>query len=472
MNKDLIIIIGGRVLQILIMLVSIRILTTLLIPEEVGNYYLALTILAFFNLILLNPPGMYFGRHLLHWKRSQNLLNALFVFILWMIIVAVISIPIIAILFSTMGYENKYNIEIFMVFIIFAIIISTTHRNVMYGSNTLGYRKEFVIFLIITLVLGLIFSSALAYLHSASSLSWLFGVIIAESLMVYFIFRFFIQGNKLDIKKIKQTITKERVAIVLKFAIPIGITTFLMWGQNMSYRFIVDYKYSAEILGYIAIGLSISSAVFSSLEAIAMQYFNPIFLKDILDATKKQRAKAWNKMASLVVPIYLLATVFTVAMAEVLITILVDSKFHEAYIYAMIGAIFEFFRVMTNLLNSVAQSEYQTSYTIKPYFVGFLVSVGVLMFFDFQEQVFMVPVVLSVAYALVFGLMYLNMKKLLDIKIIVDFLKIIVLSLPFGLIYFIDINSMFIALLLSAIFGSYLLFTIWFTNKQNKEIKI
>lgn len=468
------IIIGGRILQILIMLVSIRILTTLLSPEEVGNYYLALTILAFFNLILLNPPGMYFGRHLLHWQRSQNLLNALFVFIFWMIIVAVLSIPIIIILFSSMDYSDKYSLEVFILFIILAVIISTTHRNVMYGSNTLGYRKEFVIFLIITLLLGLIFSSGLAYFYSASSLSWLFGVIIAESLMLYFIFRFFIQGNKLNMKKIKQTITKERVTIVLKFAIPIGITTFLMWGQNMSYRFIVDYKYSAEVFGYIAIGLGISSAVFSSLEAISMQYFNPIFLKNILDATKEQRGKAWNKMASLVVPIYLLATVFTVAMSEVLITILVDSQFHEAYIYAMIGAIFEFFRVMTNLLNNVAQSEHQTSYTIKPYLVGFIVSVGVLMVFDFKDQVFMVPVVLSVAYALVFGLMYFNMKKLLDIKITVDLLKITVLSLPFGLVYFVDLNtnSIFIALLLSAVFGSYLLFSIWFLIKQKKGVKI
>lgn len=46
MNKDLIVLIGGRVIQILIMLVSIRILTTLLSPEEVGNYYLAISILA------------------------------------------------------------------------------------------------------------------------------------------------------------------------------------------------------------------------------------------------------------------------------------------------------------------------------------------------------------------------------------------------------------------------------------------
>ena len=59
----------------------------------------------------------------------------------------------------------------------------------------------------------------------------------------------------------------------------------------MSYRFIIDYKYSTEVLGYIAVGFGVSSAVFGSLEAIAMQYFNPIFLKDILDAQKTKEQK-------------------------------------------------------------------------------------------------------------------------------------------------------------------------------------
>ena len=93
-SKDLSIIIIGRVLQIIIMLVSFRLLTTFLTPEEVGNYYIILALVAFFNLVLLNPSSMYFSRHLLQWQRSKNLLNALSVFILWIVIVAIASIPI------------------------------------------------------------------------------------------------------------------------------------------------------------------------------------------------------------------------------------------------------------------------------------------------------------------------------------------------------------------------------------------
>jgi O-antigen/teichoic acid export membrane protein len=450
------------------MLVSIRILTSLLSPEEVGNYYLAMTILAFFNLILLNPPGTYFSRHLLEWQRTKNLLNAIFVFILWISIVALFSIIFIYILFEFTNYSEKFNYILFILFIMSSIVVSTIHRNLIYGSNTIGFRKEFVVFLIITLIIGLFLSSALVYYYQPSSLNWLFGIIISEFLVLYFAFKFFVNGNLLDIKKINDTITKDRLKKILLFAFPIAITTFLMWGQSMSYRFIVDYKYSAEVLGYIAIGLGISSAVFSSLEAIAMQYFSPVFLKDILDASKEERSKAWNKMASFLIPIYVLALAFTIAMSKELIFVMVDSKFHDTYTYAMVGATLEFFRVISNLLNNVSQSEHKTIYTILPYTLGFLVAIFCLLFFDFGENVVMIPVVLSLAYLLVCIVMYIQMKKLLDIKLEVNFLKILILSIPFGLIFLLpSSNSILISLGYLGLFGSYLLLSFWITLKKN-----
>jgi O-antigen/teichoic acid export membrane protein len=241
-----------------------------------------------------------------------------------------------------------------------------------------------------------------------------------------------------------------------------------MWGQNTAYRFIVDYQYSAEVLGYIGVGLGVSSAVFGSIESISMQYFNPIFLKNILDATKERRAKAWNEIAKQIVPIYILAVFFTISMSEVLINILVDKKFHDSYIYTMIGVGIEFFRVMTNLLNNVSQSEYKTTQTIKPYLVGFIVSLGTIYLVDFGTKYYMIPTVLAFAYFCVYVYMYTNMKKLLNIKYDVKILKILLLSIPFFSIYFISIKDFSIIsnLVLISIFGLYFLFTIGLLHKN------
>ena len=276
MNRDLSIVILGRVLQVLIALVAIRVLTTFLSPEEVGNYYIILALFAFFNLVLLNPPSMYFGRHLLQWQRSKNLLNALFVFVLWVVIVAIVAIPVSMSVYYWLEYEAKFDLDLFLIYIFIAIIISTIHRNVMYGANTLGYRKEFVIYLISTLFIGLICSVSIVYFYYNFALGWLMGVVLSETLMLFLIFKFFIQKNRLNIKKIKITLNKDKIKKILVFSLPIGLTTFLMWGQNTAYRLLVDYQYSAEVLGYIGVGLGIATAIFASIESISMQYFNPM----------------------------------------------------------------------------------------------------------------------------------------------------------------------------------------------------
>ena len=468
MNRDLSIIVLGRVLQVLIALVAIRILTTFLSPEEVGNYYIILALLAFFNLVLLNPPSMYFGRHLLQWQRSKNLLNALFVFVLWIIIVAIVAIPVSMSIYYWLGYEARFDLDLFLIYIFIAIIISTIHRNVMYGVNTLGYRKEFVIYLISTLLIGLVFSASIVYFYYEFALGWLMGIILAEALMLYLIFKFFIQKNRLDINKIKLTLSKDKLNKILSFTLPVCVTTFLFWGQTTAYRFIVDYQYSAEVLGYLAVGLAISSAIFGAVESISMQYFNPIFLKKILDASKDKRSKAWNDIAKQIVPIYIITAFFTVAMSEVLINILVDKKFHESYIYTMLGVGVEFFRVMTNLVYNVSQSERKTKYTVKPYLLGFIVSLGILIVTNFGTNYFMIPIVLGGAYFLVFIYMYSNMKKLLDIHIEVKMLKMLLLTLPFSIVYFIDVASLGTALNLFVIstFGIYFLYVIWIEVKK------
>lgn len=64
-QKNLAILIIGRVLQIIIALVTIKVIVSVLSVEEVGNYYLLLALLGLLSFTLLNPLGQYYGRHLI-----------------------------------------------------------------------------------------------------------------------------------------------------------------------------------------------------------------------------------------------------------------------------------------------------------------------------------------------------------------------------------------------------------------------
>jgi hypothetical protein len=290
--------------------------------------------------------------------------------------------------------------------------------------------------------------------------------------MLYSIYRFFIQNNTFSFLSIKNVFVKNKLNTIFNFTYPIALSQIFMWGQGMSYRFIVDFKYSTEILAYIAVGMGISSAIFSAIENISMQYFNPIFLKKILNANKQQRTEAWNSIAKKIVPIYLITAIFIGFMAEILIKVLVDETFYSSYIYILCGISIDFFRVMTNLLNNVSQSEKKTRFIIQPYFIGFLFSITILSIVDFTNNYFMIPLVLSIASCLIFIFMYINMKKLLNIKYRIDIFKVILLSLPFFMVKLIDIDNYGITLniFILGIFGIYFLFATWMLQREKGVI--
>jgi len=66
------------------------------------------------------------------------------------------------------------------------------------------------------------------------------------------------------------------------------------------------------------------------------------------------------------------------------------------------------------------------------------------------------------------------MKKLLDIKYDINIFKIIVLSLPFFMVYIIDVSNLNILynLTLLSLFGLYFLFIVWLVIKKDiKNVK-
>ena len=76
----------------------------------------------------------------------------------------------------------------------------------------------------------------------------------------------------------------------------------------------------------------------------------------------------------------------------------------------------------------------------------------------------MIPLVLGIAYFLVYIYMYFNMKKLLDIKYDIKIFKIVFFSLPFFTLNFIniEITNIYENILVIFIFGLYFLLNIWF----------
>ncbi len=362
-KKDIITLVIGKVLQVIIALVSIKILTEILSTQEVGNYYLLLTILTLFNFAFLNPLGQYYGRHLIFWEKSENLKNATIVLVGLRVIAITIALIFAYGIFEYFNYSKYYTLFEFLLFI-FVALVAGTYLVLLSAVNTLGDRIKFIKYMVYSLAIGLIISLFVMEFIDMSGMAWLYGVAISQLLFSISVFKYLVKDNSFSMIKIKSIFNKDYIRKVSYFIIPVTITLFLQWGQNTSYRFIIEAKYSIEVLAFIAVGFSVSGAIFGAVESLASQYFDPIYIRKITNATKEQRTKAWNNLANFMIPLYILLVVYIISLAPYLVKILVAQKFYDAYIYTIFGALIEFIRVMTNLVYMVSQSEVKTGTTI------------------------------------------------------------------------------------------------------------
>ena len=81
-NKETITYLANVSAKVFIAFLAIRLLTTFLSKDEVGNYYLILSIIGFINLVILNPIGMYYARTVLEYKKIGKLYESAFLMFL------------------------------------------------------------------------------------------------------------------------------------------------------------------------------------------------------------------------------------------------------------------------------------------------------------------------------------------------------------------------------------------------------
>lgn len=166
-------------------------------------------------------------------------------------------------------------------------------------------------------------------------------------------------------------------------------------------------------------------------------------------------------MAQLTLPIYISLTLFISFLAPFLIKILVSDKFEKALKFVIFGSLIEFFRMTTNILSTVAHSEMQTRYLIKAYLVGGLIAVvGVYIGANLHNYEDIIPVVLVAGGFATMAMMYIDMKKLMNMKVgIRRIIQSVAMSIPFSLalLFYPLPRTIGFSLVIVAVCGAYFL---------------
>ena len=182
----------------------------------------------------------------------------------------------------------------------------------------------------------------------------------------------------------------------------------------------------------------------TTLESIISQYINPIFYQQISSANKKERLLAFKRNINSALPIYLLTAFFIIGLAPFLTKILVDQKFYSAYIYLSVGAVIELFRVSINHAKLIFYSEYKNKLIIKPILISSLISIIFLYYIDLNNKYILIGMILITSFCIYAVMMYNNIKKIMNQKILNK--KMFILSSCLGTLllsalYFNDSND-------------------------------
>lgn len=397
MRKDLSILVSGRFVQALLTIASLRVLTAFLSPAQVGSVYLILSIAAVFCLFLINPVGMYMNRKLHAWQADKTVFAHFFLFNIYVAGVAALSVAAVAAGKYFFGIGSELAALPLILAVACYVYASTWNMTLIPALNMLEFRAPFVLFSVLTSGLALAFSFILVAKVSPTAFSWIGGQ--AAAMFVMALFALFALKKRLgeDFNAPSLLNAKpDRFSGLRFFALPLAGATLFMWVQNQSYRIIVEKLAGPEFLGFLAVGLGIASSLAAVTESLAQQIYFPGFYKKISGAGPQERKAALAGLAVKTLPVYIILTLFVIAVSTHLTVLLVDKKFAGAAVFVALGAFIELFRMTANILAASAHAEMRTSVLLKPYAAGGIFTVaGVYAACHFAGKAMLIPAAMA-----------------------------------------------------------------------------
>lgn len=412
MNKEFLIILFGRLAIAIIGLVSLRLITHYLEPEQYGELALLTSIQAFCSLILVNPVGQFINVNTHKWNDDETLLGRMSSYQGYLTIVGLIgSIAVLISMFNT-----STNIVLAMIVVAITIFATNWNSTLVPLLNMLGHRKASILWGLATIILGTTFSTLLVILVSPSAISWLVGQGLGMLAGAF--------GAKFYLYKYtKNASSYSRVSWINRhnlyaFCAPLIVATFLMWLSQSGYRFLIEYYWGLEQLAFFAVGFTVAGAIWAVVEAIASQFLYPYFYRGAGHENARQVQLVYSDLVNVLIPVYILIAGAMYVSAPYLLKVLVDAQYQSALFFLMAGVLVEALRLSTGVFSLAAHVTHNTNKLTLPYALGaLLITVLVVASGLNKADLILVAYVLIGAGMATLFLMVYRMHLLLRIQI-------------------------------------------------------
>ncbi|MCX9009451.1 polysaccharide biosynthesis protein, partial [Citrobacter portucalensis] len=399
MKKEILILVICRTFQILIGLLSLRIMTGLFSTEQMGEYYIFLTLFMLATLSVINPFGQYINRNTYKWKKIGILTLWLRRYIGF---VTLFSLLFSSAYFAWVVFTTNELILTPAVLCFLYIAIISANQFFLYTLNILNSRLIFSILTVLTAFLSLCIAFCLfqlsAFGNSSKVYSWILGVVIANFVSFFAAFFFLTKNGNNKIGKLYSNVNFKEI---VNFCIPISITTFLMWVISAGYRFGIEPLMGLNYLGVISVCFAISSQVMSVIESLVTQIFQPNLFKTMDEVSRPERGKLLEGYVNENIAIYLSTLIFSSFFMHEIFLVLVDNKYLPYFYIGIIAILSEFFRISTNSLAMYFFCEKDMKRGILPFLCGAIFIVlmfSIFNLYDVKNHLFII-IPLGIAFS-------------------------------------------------------------------------
>lgn len=443
----MIVIILGRLGQMILALVAMRFATTFLSPDEMGRMALILTVTSFFSLFLVSPAGMFITRRLHAWYESGKLLIYFRYHMAFLFLVSIFSAFAIWLLvvlgLLTINVEQSWLI----VLVCSSLVLTTANQTTTSALNFLGYRNWFVWLTLLTGATGLLASTLLAINLSKEASIWIIGIIIGQAVGGTLGWIVLLRKIKVTAQHKEKNSYKELprlIPAVAEFVWPLTLTLALAWTQNQWYRFFFEEKLGIYSLGLFVAGFGISAGIIGALEATLTAYLLPSMYKQINKMENDGWIKAWSEYAAIVYSTLLMFVVYICCLAPELTRILVGPMYQPAVKYVAWGALVELFRASAGIIALAAHAKMKTKLLLWPGLIGATTSVAlvILLLPAYGEWGTMIALVLS-GLAVSLSSAYFMLDRTAISVTWIDVTKLILMGVAFWLVTLVLKNIQF-----------------------------
>lgn len=361
----------GRLVQFALMFASVKIMTNLLTPAEMGKVVLITTSTSLFALFLVNPVGMFINRRMHAWVEAGSFRSYFRLFVGYLIAVSLVAAVALFAGFRLGLDLGGARLPWVLALVCGSLLFNTIATTLVQALNMVQRVQAFTVLTIGTLITSLGISVWLNHGTAPSAERWLAGTLLGQTLfgaIAYVVFFRHRPARPSEPLRIERT----QWNAMLSFCWPIGLAVLLQWLHMQGYRFLLAERFGLAQLGLYAAGYNVAASLISAMETLLTTWYQPMFYRMANSTDAAERDQAWSAYASVMLPVSTLGMTALVAVSPSLPKVLLGAAFHGAGQYVLLGALAEWARMLVGLVGLNAHRHMSTRQLIAPNLAGMI----------------------------------------------------------------------------------------------------